>query len=227
MGRNGIPSVDISGRIYGALTVIGPVSAFAVQKSRWSCRCVCGNIREVPYRKVIKTTSPYCWCGVARANLLKNPIMSTTHGFVRQTATPQQRWTRSSWQAMISRCGEGTPYTKKGIEVCEWWKVFENFVTDMGLRPSKNHWIERVDNTGDYCPDNCIWATASQQNRNRCNNALLTFNGVTKCKTQWAEDLGLTYVAIKQRLKKGWSVERTLSEPLWAKGKYPRTKKTQ
>ena len=113
------------------------------------------------------------------------------------------------WTGMLERCrGVGGRrnrkyYLDKGIKVCERWHSFDNFVADMGDRPSPEHSIDRIDSNGDYAPANCRWATDTEQNRNRSNTRFLTINGITKPLTQWAEDVGVAAGAIRQRLRRG------------------------
>jgi len=105
-------------------------------------------------------------------------------------------------------------YGGRGIEVCKRWKdSFENFYEDMGPRPV-GHVLDRLDNDGNYEPNNCRWVTESMNQRNRSTNRLLTFRGKTVTLVEWAEELGFNVNTLTTRLNKlGWSVERALTEP--------------
>ena len=103
-------------------------------------------------------------------------------------------------------------YGGKGIKVCERWMTFDNFFADMGESPT-NATIERLNSNGDYEPCNCVWATRAEQLRNTSRTVNITFNGITQCRTDWAKQLGITSMTIRDRLSRGWSVEKTLSIP--------------
>ncbi len=124
-----------------------------------------------------------------------------------------------SWRAMWERC-TNTKYRKynlyggRGITVCDRWKSFQNFIDDMGYKPDKKYSIERKDSNANYCPENCLWATQKEQMRNTSKNKFLTFNGITKCVSEWCEELGITISAVVNRLEHGWIIERTLSTPV-------------
>ncbi len=123
----------------------------------------------------------------------------------------------NSWRAMWSRCtdkayGKYHLYGGRGISVCERWRDFYSFMEDMGRKPSSKHSIERIDRDGDYCPENCVWATQTQQMRNTSNNLLLTLNGETKPAAEWAELIGFPKDVIYRRKRRGWSDERALTQ---------------
>jgi DNA-binding XRE family transcriptional regulator len=72
-----------------------------------------------------------------------------------------------AWEAMHWRCRWHRSYNARGIAVCERWESYENFLADMGRRPSPAHSLDRIDNDGNYEPANCRWATRSQQSKNQ------------------------------------------------------------
>lgn len=125
------------------------------------------------------------------------------------------------WYGIIQRCNNPKNhayghYGGRGIKACARWQGedgFEHFMEDMGARPDKNVSIDRIDNNGDYCPENCRWADKKTQGNNRRDNRPITFNGKTQNLTQWAEELGINRNTLHTRLNRGWSVERALMTP--------------
>lgn len=108
-------------------------------------------------------------------------------------------------------------YGGRGITVCERWADFENFLADMGRKPSLGHSIDRIDNDGPYSPENCRWATKTEQMRNRNSNRYLTHGGETLLMIEWAERLGCPSSVIHKRITRGWSVEKAVTTPPGAK----------
>lgn len=91
---------------------------------------------------------------------------------------------------------------------------FDNFLEDMGERPSLKHSIERINNNGDYEPSNCRWATHKEQLNNARFNVNLTFRNETRTISQWADALGLDSSVLRGRRHNGWTVERMLTQSL-------------
>jgi hypothetical protein len=110
------------------------------------------------------------------------------------------------------KCRSYRIYGARGITVCERWKTFENFFSDIGERPTPKHQIERKDNNGNYEPSNCTWATKKEQANNRRTNRNLTVAGTTMCVKAWSKVVGVSEKTIRRRLKGGWSVEETLEK---------------
>ena len=119
---------------------------------------------------------------------------------------------------MVKRCTVPTckhfdRYGGRGISVCDRWRVFDNFFADMGERPAGCS-IDRIDNDGDYCPENCRWATQREQMGNTCKTRTITFNGKTMSAAEWSRQTGIDGRLIRHRIDGlGWSVERALTEP--------------
>jgi len=95
-------------------------------------------------------------------------------------------------------------YGGRGITVCERWLTFENFYADMGPRPTPKHTIDRFpDKDGPYAPDNCRWATWTEQQNNRSNNRHVLVNGERLTIAQAARALGVTVKVIRGRIDRG------------------------
>jgi hypothetical protein len=151
-----------------------------------------------------------------RVEMSKNPVR-LRHGYAK---SGQHRPEYYIWTSMIQRCTnpnaqEFAVYGGRGIKVCERWRVFDNFLADMGSRPEgayesgrAKYTLERKNNDGDYTPKNCVWATYTQQARNRQRARMITYRGKTQPLVVWVEELGLDYKAAHRRLDRGWSVSR-------------------
>lgn len=137
--------------------------------------------------------------------------------------------THSSWRSMLSRVYYDSKnkeiykkyYCDKGIGVCSRWTEhngFLNFLNDMGERPIGTS-LDRIDPMGDYEPSNCRWAVHTTQMRNRGFNRLITYNGETKCITEWAEVLNIPFPTLFQRIYRGWKIDDIISKPNGYKNK--------
>jgi hypothetical protein len=120
---------------------------------------------------------------------------------------------------MIQRCTNPRQkcyylYGDRGIKVCEQWRKFENFLQDMGEPPTDKHQIDRIDNDGDYCPQNCRWVTPKQNGQNKRNNHILTWNGMSKCISQWADELNIPSATLRMRILREWSIDKVLTTPV-------------
>ena len=104
-------------------------------------------------------------------------------------------------------------YGGRGISVSEDWRnSFETFMKDMGEPPSLEHSIERIDNNGNYCKENCRWATRIEQANNKSNNRVIEFGGVSKTLQEWSRDTGIKRETIARRLNAGWEINHALSK---------------
>ena len=122
-----------------------------------------------------------------------------------------------AWQDMLRRCNATSykryaDYGGRGIAVVGRWYKFENFLTDMGERPA-GMTLERKDNDGNYGPDNCVWATRSDQQRNRRSNKLADTPRGRMVLQEALEAFGIHPQAYYRRIKLGWPVDRLFSKP--------------
>lgn len=114
-----------------------------------------------------------------------------------------------AWGHMFQRIKRPS-YAAKGIKVCRRWQVFDNFYEDMGPRPSPRHSIERVDNNGDYAPNNCKWATPKEQNNNRgAYNVRYIYEGQTRSVQEIAASLGIKPATLYKRIERWGNSPRT------------------
>ena len=123
-----------------------------------------------------------------------------------------------AWESMLGRCYcPGAKHYKnyggRGIGVCERWRhSFPNFLVDMGNKPSSKHSLDRIDGEKGYSPENCRWATRSEQAVNRRTTRFITFEGLTMPMKHWARRLNVNYRSLVDRLDAGWSIEDALTK---------------
>lgn len=195
--------VDLTGQKFHRLTVIGMVTVNG--KGACECICDCGAKKTVDSYGLRSGQTKSCGC----YNREIASIRHKTHGLRR---APEY----AVWRAMLQRCEDKNQpfffrYGGRGISVCERWHSFENFIADMGRRPSSMHTIERGRNDGNYEPSNCYWATRKEQARNRSSSRIVTIAGVSKTLAEWSEISGIRSVTIAWRLRHGYPESLLLS----------------
>ena len=195
--------IDISGQVFSRLTVIERAS----ERDKWICKCECGTKKAIFKGNLVRGKARSCGCLHSEELSAANK----THGMSASK-------TYAVWMHMKGRCenpnnNEYKNYGARGIKVCERWGSFDNFLADMGERPFGLS-IERKDNDAGYNPDNCKWATSTEQTRNRRNNVKLTVGEETMVISDWARRLGTTGSVISSRIKNGWSLADACTTPL-------------
>lgn len=191
--------IDLVGSRFGSWLVLSLADRAPSGPLRWLCRCDCGLEARVIGGNLRGGNSKSC-----------RPCAKTTHGLSRSRVY-------ETWRNMLSRCGQPScerypRYGGRGISVCRQWLSFDVFYADMGPQPDGKS-IERIDNDGDYTPENCRWATHDEQMQNVGHVKFLEWNGERLTRSQWADRVGLHRETIRSRLKRGWTVERALTTP--------------
>jgi len=214
----GLPANLEVGVVVGRLTILsGPSIVFSAGRNRryWKCRCTCGE--EVPVEHYQLLSARTRSCGCFQRELVSAMFTGRGHGESTHAGnTTEYR----IWKGIVQRCCNPNDhafedYGGRGITICERWRSsYENFLADVGRRPSRDLSIDRIDNNGGYCPGNVHWATMKRQNRNSRQNRLLTFDGITRCIAEWAEITGIASTALYQRIADGWDSEKALTTPV-------------
>ena len=177
--------IDISGRQFGRLTVVGRHDSTA-HGVRWRCRCDCGAEVTAFGSDLRRGFTRSCGC-LQQQTTRRNNARRATHGAKRGGAeTP----TYKSWRSMRDRCLNANHssfgrYGARGIRVCERWHAFENFLADMGERPAGKTLDRYPNGDGNYEPGNCRWATPSLQNHNRRMPGKSAYRGVSPSGKRW------------------------------------------
>lgn len=196
------------GKRYGRLAVVARHRCDNTHAAKWECLCDCGERIVANGADLRSGGTSSCGC-LWREMLSINKI---THG-------KSETRTYKIWLGVKNRClnpnaSSFKDYGARGITICERWSdgdgAFENFLDDMGERPSSRHSIDRIDNEGPYSPENCRWATADQQNSNRRSNRLYTHDGRTQTLTAWAAELGINKSTAFTRIRKGMSFKAAM-----------------
>lgn len=183
--------IDLTGRRFGQLTVLMEHTERKHGKVFWVCRCDCGTEKPMGGSMLLKGEAITCGCRrrqFGRTNFLHGMTQSSEHQI---------------WRRMIGRCKgrsrkEFHTYKSRGIKVCDrWLESFEVFFADMGPRPSSAHSIDRIDNAGDYTPENCRWATATEQSRNTRLARIWVVNGKSSDSiSEAAQSLGVSNATV-------------------------------
>lgn len=199
--RNTDKIIDITGQKFNHLTAIRIESRNPL---KWLCKCDCGNLHIVSANNLKRGQVKSCGC-------LKQKGTRTTHGM---SNTRIYR----IYKKINRRCNiESDPayqnYGGRGIKMCkEWEDSFEAFYEwslESGYSDSLS--IDRIDNNGDYCPENCRWSTYEEQANNRRSCINVTYQGRTQTVKQWCKELGLRTGTVYSRIEHGWSAKEAIA----------------
>jgi hypothetical protein len=183
---------NLTGRKFSLLLVISRSGSDAQGNATWNCICDCGRLCITRGYEMVRGHAKSCGC-------LRVPHGHHTNGKMSPTY--------QSWVAMHSRCGNQNEqnfylYGGLGVSVCERWRKFESFLSDMGERPAGKSLDRYPNRQGNYEPGNCRWATPKEQSRNTKTNALVEFNGETICLAELAERNRMSPKTLFNRLRR-------------------------
>jgi hypothetical protein len=163
--------LDVTGQKFGFLTVEKKSEKSTKKRIYWDCQCNCGNKVTRDLRSLKRTWESKCLDCKKKTAYKKHGLYGTSEN--------------TNWNGMKARCYNNKNshyplYGGRGITICDRWRdSFANFINDMGPRPSKKHTIDRIDNDKGYSPENCRWATSTEQARNRRTKNVSGHTGVT------------------------------------------------
>lgn len=195
--------IDVSGLTFGSLTALHPE-----RKGNhvfWRCACRCGGTPLIRVDRLQSRRPGDCACP------------RRAHGYARRGQYgPEYR----TWMRMNSRCyvvGDNSydRYGAKGVTVCgEWRRDFLAFLNHIGPKPGPEYTLDRIYGSRGYEPGNVRWATRKEQQNNLSTNRLISCQGRTRTVAQWADEIGLPYNTVHQRIQDGWPPERAFNEPV-------------
>lgn len=174
------------------------------------CRCSCGDVATYRMDHLKSGASQSCGC----LQKERTSVSNKRHGHSSGGKVSSEYGT---WRAMIDRCENPSVngylnYGGRGIKVCTRWHKFENFIEDMGNKLKPNLSLDRIDVNGDYCPENCRWATKKEQANNTRKNCLVTAFGKTQTVPQWADEMNIDYSVLYLRLYRlNWDPEKAIT----------------
>lgn len=204
--------IDLTGKKFGKLTVIKRVGSDKYKNAIWLCRCDCG-------KETVKITSRL------KSGYTKSCGCLTVQKLLERNTKHNQANTRlyKIYKGLLQRCYiTSNPayknYGGRGIRICDEWVDkksgfinFYNWAISNGYKGNLS--IDRINNNGNYEPNNCRWATRKQQSNNRRNSHYITYNGETHTLKEWTEILNISYSMLSHRIQRNWDLEKALFFP--------------
>lgn len=213
-------SYNLTGQKFGHLTVLEKAGSDPKRAEwRWLCKCECGNLTIVPSYRLRHGEVTSCGCHQYDRN------------FCSKKAKNYPRLYRI-YRGMKTRCTNPKypywdRYGGRGISICDEWQKFDNFcdwALSSGYEEDKRYpalSIDRIDVDRGYSPDNCRWATATQQANNTSRNHLISAFGKTMTIAEWSRETGIKDKTIYHRVAEyGWTPEEAVSIPTLGKGEH-------
>lgn len=201
---------NLSGKTFGRWTVIRYAGTDSRRYALWLCECNCEEKTRRSVSGVLLRSGESKSCGCLHKDILS--AMFTKHGRSKTKVY-------ASYHSMRSRVLNSADlhfkcYGGRGITICQrWLDSFEAFYDDMAKSWRPKLTLDRKDVNGNYCPENCCWATRTEQNNNKRTNRYITYEGATRTVAQWAAHVGLPWEVVYRRVRNGWDFKRVLEFP--------------
>lgn len=203
--------LELEGKKFGRLSVVRKVES-KNGRSMWLCKCDCGKEVVKTGKLLANGMTRSCGCLSRETTIVKNKS--------RRKYECSDVHLRAVWKKMIERCelpknNRYYRYGARGIKVCKAWHDFNEFARwalDSGYKRGLT--IERNDIDGDYCPENCRWATYKEQANNRSDNIRITYDSKEKTLKEWSEVFGIPYHTLYSRISSGWEFEKAIKTPV-------------
>lgn len=198
---------------YNRLTIKSVSGEVKGRCSTWlNCQCECGNMKVIRFDYLVNGRTKSCGC-YRKDNMIKQNKNKITHNLTGVRLF-------NIWRGMKRRCydekvTEYKHYGGRGIKVCDEWlnslESFANWSYDNGYNGTLT--IDRIDNNGNYEPNNCRWVNQYTQQNNRTNNIQVEYQGRTQNISQWSKELNIKYGKLYTRIvKKNMTIENILKE---------------
>ena len=185
-------SDDLTGKQFGRLTVVDFDHIDQHGRAYWSCVCQCGEKAVVRQDGLKSGHTISCGCYAKDSSRER----STKHGLSNERLY-------DIWRAMRHRCRntEYARYGGRGIKVCDEWNDYETFY-DWAIHNGyeSDLSIDRIDNDGDYCPENCRWANNVTQGNNKSTNRYIEYNGISHTISEWSRIFGIHRESLRYRI---------------------------
>jgi len=210
---------DLTGHRFGRLIVLGFSHRDKHRSNCWRCQCDCGKEYITRGSRLINGNTKSCGC-LLKEHAKLTAVKNTIHGNTRKDMQGKHYTpTYKSWESMRLRCNNPNAtgydyYGGRGIKVCPEWDDFRNFLRDMGERPQGTS-IDRIDPNGNYCKENCRWATGKEQLYNRKNTLNVFYNGMNMTIKEWAKKINIRYPILRYRIVIAkWPIEKAFTTPV-------------
>lgn len=194
---------DMTGQRFERLTVVERAENDKQGNARWLCKCDCGNTTIVPAHALRQGRTKSCGCLLSESSKRRMTSLLTKHGMAgsklyRVYSAMRDRCEKPS-------CSEYHRYGGRGITVCDEWKNDRNSFFEWALNNGYKEGlqIDREDNDGNYCPENCRWVTRLENCNNTSKNVFLEFDGETHTLSEWSRILGINRSTIYSRHRAG------------------------